>query len=302
MRFKLPILFMTFAIWVSASIASPLLASQGTKQISIDEVIRRFATAESNNKAARNNYAFTQDFEIVTLGEAGSITGAYKRVSDIVLDDRGNRIEKITRFPQPTLYEITLTKEDLYDLANVQPFGLTIEELPKYDVTFISKEKIDELNTYLFEVKPKKFVKGERYFEGKIWVDDEDLQIVKVAGQAVPETSEHQYPKFESYRENIDEKYWFPTYVYADDILEFKRNNVHVRMTVKFTNYKKFSTGIRIADDDEGEVAKEEKPSTDKTKKPDESKTTEKKPESQSSPSTKKTEPPANKKKPDGND
>ena len=131
----------------------------------------------------------------------------------------------------------------------MQPFAMTTEDLPKYQVDYVSKEKIDELNLYVFEVKPKEFRKGERYFQGRIYVDDHDLQIVKVAGQAVPETDNNKYPHFETYRENIDERYWFPTYTYGDDILQFKRNPIHLRMVVKFTNYKKFSGNIRLIDE-----------------------------------------------------
>ena len=193
----------------------------------------------------------------MTIGEAGSITGRFKRVSDIIYDDRGNRIEKITYFPAPTLVALQITAEDMHDLAGVQPFALTTEDLPKYDINYTGKEKIDELNTYVFNVKPKRFVKGERYFEGRIWVDDQDLQVVKVQGQAVPEVGDQKFPHFESYRENIDGKYWFPTYIYADDVLDFKKGpSVHMKMTVRFTNYKKFAGKIRVLD--EGEVSNED--------------------------------------------
>ena len=267
MRVKTPVLIFTLLLVVCVALAAPNSSAQEAKPPSIDEVIRRFATAESENKLARTNYTFTQDVHLVTVGEGGSITGQFKRVSDIVLDDKGNRIEKISYFP-PTTLTVTITKEDLYDLANVQPFGLTIEDLPKYQVTYTGKEKIDELSTYVFTVKPKKFQKGERYFDGRIWVDDQDLQIVKLVGQAVPEDDNNQYPKFESYRENIDEKYWFPTYIAVDDVLEFKNQSVRIKGTIKITKYKKFSTGIRIADDDQGEEAKEGKKG-EKVKKPD---------------------------------
>lgn len=248
-------------------------AKQGASQLPIQEVIKRFAESESQNKIARTNYAFTQDVDIMTIGEAGSITGRYHRMSDIILDDRGNRIEKITFFPPSTLTEVSISQEDLQDLAGVQPFALTTEDLPKYDVNFTGKEKIDELNTYVFEVKPKKIVKGERYFQGRIWVDDEDLQIVKSAGQAVPEVGDQKFPRFESYRENIDERYWFPTYVIADDILEFKKGpSVHLRMLVRYKNYKKFSGTIRVGDDGGQEApedqAKDKQKATDKSAPP----------------------------------
>ena len=220
----------------------------------IAEVIKRFAAAESENRLARNNYTFTQDFEVQELGEANSVIGRFKRTSDIVFDDRSNRFEKITYFPSTTLPNLQISAEDMQDLAGVQPFALTTEDLPKYNVTYLSKEKIDEINAYVFDVKPKQFVKGDRYFQGRVWVDDQDLQIVKVAGQAVPEVGDQKFPHFESYRENIDGRYWFPTYVYADDVLNFKKAPpVHMKMIVKYSNYKRFGGRIRIGD--EGEVA-----------------------------------------------
>ena len=242
-------------------VCSPVLAYQAAAsdhdQPPVAEIIKRFTEAESQNKMARNNYTFTQDFDLMTLGEAGSFTGRFHRVSDIVFDDRGNRFEKITFFPPSTLTDLELRSEDMQDLAGVQPFALTVEDLPKYVVNYAGKEKIDELNTYMFDVKPKNFIKGERYLEGRIWVDDQDFQIVKVKGQSVPEVDQQKFPHFESYRENIDGRFWFPTYIYADDVLDFKKGpSIRVKMTVRFTNYKKFSGRIRLTD--EGEAAPDE--------------------------------------------
>lgn len=255
MKSKITCLVLTLIIACSSASAQQTKPSEKV-QPGIDEVIRRFAAAETENRIARNNYTFTQDFDLKTIGEAGSVTGRFKRVSDIVFDDRSNRIEKITFFPPSTLTSLQITTEDMQDLAGVQPFALATEDLPKYQIDYFGKEKIDELSTYVFDVKPKRIVKGERYFQGRIWVDDEDLQIVKAQGQAVPEVDEQKFPRFESYRENIDGRYWFPTYIYVDDVLEFKRGPVHMKMVVRFTNYKKFGGRIRIAD--EGQAASEE--------------------------------------------
>jgi hypothetical protein len=244
-----------------------LQGGQAGSKLATEEIVRRFTAGETQNKIARNNYTFTQDIDIMTVGMGNSITGRMRRTSEIVFDDRSNRIERITFFPQSTLTEVSLTQEDMQDLAGVQPFALTTEDLPKYQVDYVGNEKIDELNTYVFDVKPRQIVKGERYLQGKIWVDDHDLQIVKVAGQAVPEVGNQKFPHFESYRENIDARYWFPTYVYADDMLEFKKGpSVHLRVVVRYTNYKKFSGRIKLAD--EGEPATDEDVKSTGTKKP----------------------------------
>lgn len=266
-------------------------SAQTKEQPQIDEIIRRFAAAESENKLARSNYLFTQDVDVMTIGEAGSITGRFKRVSEITFDNQGNRFEKINYFPPSTL-QVGFTQEDINDLGGVQPFALTTEDLPKYIVEYRGKEKIDEINAYVFDVRPKQIKRGERYLEGRIWVDDEDLQIVKVAGKGVPEDSQNKYPRFESFRENIDERYWFPTYVYADDTLEFKSGSIRLKMTVRYINYKKFSTSIRVLD--EGDIATEDdvknadKDKTDKSKvdkdKPAESKKNEAKPKEKKPP------------------
>lgn len=288
MRFRIVPLVLMLAVICSAGLPSASRAAQTAGQIPVEEIIRRFAAAESENKVARNNYTFTQDFDILTLGEAGSITGRFHRVSDIVYDDRGNRIEKITFFPASTLTELSITNEDMQDLAGVQPFALTTEDIPKYEIKFLGKEKVDELNTYSFDVKPRQLRKGERYFQGRIWVDDQDLQIVKAAGQAVPEVGDQKFPHFETYRENIDGRYWFPTYIYADDVLNFKKGpSVHLKMTVRFTNYKKFSGRIRLAD--EGETATEEDVKAAEKKKPAAQPTD--KPAEQSKPELKKKPP-----------
>jgi len=264
MQFKIAALLTSSALLCASTFGSQTRPAQTTSQPSIAEVIRRFTEAETQNKIARNNYTFTQDVDGMTFGEANSITGRFRRTSDIVYDDRGVRFERITFFP-PSTATINFSQEDMQDLAGVQPFALAVEDLPKYQVDYAGKEKIDELDTFVFNVKPKQIVKGERYLQGKIWVDDHDLQIVKVAGQAVPEVNDQKFPHFESYRENIDGRYWFPTYVYADDVLQFKHGDIHLRVVVRYTNYKKFSGRVRMAD--EGEPASEEDlKSTDKKK------------------------------------
>lgn len=256
MRSKMVYLTLILVVACSSVFAFQTKSSQNAQPLAIEEVIRRFTEAETQNKVARNNYTFTQDFDVRTIGEAGSVTGRFHRVSDIVFDDRSNRFEKITFFPPSTLNALNLSNEDMQDLASVQIFALAAEDLAKYQVDYVAKEKVDELTTYVFDVKPKTMLKGERYLQGRIWVDDQDLQIVKVTGQAVPEVGEQKFPHFESYRENIDGRFWFPTYVYIDDVLEFKHSSVHMRAVVRFTNYKKFGGRIRVAD--EGVAASEE--------------------------------------------
>ena len=147
------------------------------------------------------------------------------------------------RAPVPTLRNIQLTPEDEQDLRHVQPFVLTTGEIGEYDIRYLGKQNADEIPCYVFAVKPKKMVQGKRYFEGQIWVDDRDLQIVKTYGKGVgllKKGSDNQFPKFETYREQVDGKYWFPTYTTANDTLHFQSGPQRIKMTVKYEDYKRF--------------------------------------------------------------
>lgn len=222
--------------------------------LSTDDIIRRFATKESEFRDARANYTFRQEVRIQTLNYDDRPTGEYLRISEILFTDSGHRSERIVRFPPSTLQGLQITPADLKDLAGIQPFSLTMEDLPKYNVTYIGKERVDEIDTYVFDVRPKTIPKfsrdGDRFFMGRIWVDDQDLQIVKTFGKAVPEDNNNKFPRFQTYRENIDGKYWFPTYTYGVDTLDFPSGSVRMKIEVRYTNYKEFKTDVKIYTDD----------------------------------------------------
>jgi hypothetical protein len=187
---------------------------------------------------------------VQTIDADGRSDGEYRMTSDITFTPTGKRYENITYAPPSTLESIPLSEQDLDDLKNVQPFVLTTEEVPKYDISYVGREKLDEIGTYVFDVRPKKIEKNQRYFQGRIWVDDKDLEIVKTYGKAVPDirkgNSENVFPRFETYRENIESHYWFPTYTHADDVLHFRSADVHIRMTVHYSDYKRFRVSIRL--------------------------------------------------------
>ena len=209
----------------------------------VEEIIRRFAQHESDFRTARGNYTYSQS---VLVQEAMPDGGEYRMESDIVFTPAGRRYEEVTFAPANTLRYITLSPEDQKDLEDIQPFVLTAEELSKYDVEYVGREQVDELHTYVFRVAPKRIEKKQRYFQGSIWVDDRDLAVVKSYGKAVPDVGEQQFPKFTTYRENVEANFWFPTYTHADDILRFKSGDVHIRMTVRYKNYKRFGSTIKL--------------------------------------------------------
>jgi len=216
----------------------------------VDQVIKKFGERELEFKKERDNYTYTQTFVVQTIDYNGRADGEYRMTSDILFTPEGKRYEKVISAPAPTLERIQLSQQDLDDVEHVQPFVLTSDELPKYDVTYVGREALDELGTYVFDVKPKKIEKNQRYFQGRIWVDDRDLNIVKTDGKAVPDIIKHGneniFPRFETFRENIEGHYWFPTYTRSDDELHFSTGAVHMRMTIKYANYKRFGSTIKI--------------------------------------------------------
>ncbi|HEV2387085.1 MAG TPA: hypothetical protein VGS20_07485 [Candidatus Acidoferrales bacterium] len=216
----------------------------------VDQIIQQFAAHEAEFKVERDNFTYTQTFVVQTIDDSGQVDGEYRMASDITFTASGERYEKITDAPVPTLERVSLTEQDLDDLRNIQPFVLTTEDLPKYNVTYVGRQRVDELHTYVFDVGPKKIEKNQRYFQGRVWVDDGDLEIVKTDGKAVPDIgkgdNQNLFPPFKTYRENIEGHYWFPTYTHADDVLHFRSGNVHIRMTVRYTNYKRFRVSVKL--------------------------------------------------------
>ena len=218
--------------------------------IPVEQIIAKFSQHESEFRKERDNYTYSQSFVIQTVDFDGNPDGEYRMNSDIIFTPDGKRLEKITYAPPDSLRRIQMSKQDLDDLKNIQPFVLTVEDLPKYNVTYLGKQVVDELHAYVFDVAPKKMEKDQRYFQGRVWVDDKDMQIVKSYGKAVPDilkkNNENIFPHFTTYRENISGPYWFPTYTHADDTLNFSSGGVRIRMTVKYSNYKRFGSTIKI--------------------------------------------------------
>lgn len=244
------------------------LQSDQPKGITSDQIIQKFAAKEKEFKQARDLYTFRQDVTVQTL-DGHTVKGEYHEVFDVTYDDQRKRLEQVVFAPQSTLDQdpsgIQMSPEDLQDIRHLLPFVLTSEEIPEYDILYAGQQQEDELHCYVFDVAPKKIEGKKRYFQGRIWVDDQDLQIVKTSGKTVPDihkkNNENLFPKFITWREQVDGKYWFPSYTLADDTLHFQLNDVHIREIVKYTDYKRFGTQTTITfEGKEVEKGKEQQP------------------------------------------
>lgn len=259
------------AFFILSSATAPLILAQtqasggnggAISQAEVERIIKAFTSREAQFRRALNEYSFKRDAILQSLGMGGQVTGEYHRVSLFTFDDQGGRYEKINYFPMPSFAGV-VSQEDLEDLGGIQPFALEPAKIPQYDFRYVGRDKIDELNLYVFDVSPKvmpdpKKTK-ERFFMGRIWVDDQDLQIVKTKGKGVPETKRNKFPTVETYREQIDGRYWFPTYSYADEELIFENGNtLHVRMKVRYSDFELARAKVKIIEVDDPNAPKQE--------------------------------------------
>jgi hypothetical protein len=245
------------AVLLVALVAGPLslrsVAEEGPldpappKGTTTDEIIRHFAAKEKEFQQARDQYTYRQDVKVQTPEDDGE----YHEIFDVLFDDQGRRLENVVYAPQSSLSRISMSPEDVDDIRHRLPFVLTSDEIPEYQILYVGQQQEDELHCYVFDIAPKEIVGKKRYFQGRLWVDDRDFQIVKTYGKTVPDIrkkkgQENLFPKFTTWREQIDGKYWFPTYTKADDELHFSSGDVRIREIVKYSDYKRFGSNVKI--------------------------------------------------------
>jgi hypothetical protein len=233
-----------------------------------EEIIQKFAARESAFQKALGNYTYRRTARIQEIDDNNKVSGEYYMVDDVVFDSTGRRTEKTVYAPQNSLRQISISPSDLHDIQHGYPFVLTTEEIAQYDVKYVGRQQVDEVDCYVFSVDPKKIEKKKRYFQGRIWVDATDLQIVVTNGRMVPDDtrkgSEDLHPPFTTWRQQVDGEYWFPVYTKGEGLLHFAGGNgymaqdVHLRQTIKYSDYKRFGSTVRILDGSE-EVAEPKK-------------------------------------------
>jgi hypothetical protein len=237
--------------------ARPLVAQEGPLEnvppqgATPEEIITHFAAKETEFAKARDQYTYRQDVKVQTL-DGDHVDGEYKEVFDVMFDDKGKRIENVVFAPQSSLSKIYMSQEDFEDIRHKLPFVLTTEDLPEYNILYVGQQQEDELHCYVFDIAPKKIEGKKRYFQGRVWVDGHDFQIVKTYGKTVPDIrknhgdDENLFPKFTTWRQQIDGLYWFPVYTKADEELHFKLEDVHIKEIVKYEDYKRFAANSKI--------------------------------------------------------
>jgi hypothetical protein len=235
-----------------------------------EEIIKQFAAKESEFQQALNHYTYRRIAKVQTIDDDNKVDGEYYEVDDVIFDPTGKRTEKVVFAPENTLQRVMMSPSDLQDIQRGYPFVLTAEDIGQYDVKYVGRQKVDEIDCYVFDVSPKVIEKKKRYLLGRIWVDETDLQIVVTNGRMVPDDtrkgSEDLHPPFMTWRQQVDGHYWFPVYTKGEGILHFAGGNgylaqdVHMRDTVKYSDYKRFGSSTKIIYDGQDITDSDKKP------------------------------------------
>jgi hypothetical protein len=208
------------------------------------EIIKHLAQKEDEYLAARTHFTYRRTVRIQEFGPDGQPAGEYVMVTEPARDVDGNYFEKVVERPHSTLLHLYLKAEDLESLNRVPLFPLTTGQLSKYDLKFLGRELVDEVDCYIFQVKPRGVERTKAYFDGIVWVDAKYLEVVKTYGKWVTDLGEMHslsgktFSLFETYRENVEGKYWFPDYARSDDTLRQKDVEIPVRVVIKWTDFK----------------------------------------------------------------
>jgi len=208
-----------------------------------EEIIKRFSEKEDQYLTARAGYGYRKTTRIDEFDHDGKLVGQFLSVSETIRAPNGRVVNKVVEHPQSSLHLIPLEPEDAKELDRIPPFPLVSSQLPKYNLKYIGEEQIDEINCYIFQVKPKGVDRTTAYFDGIAWVDQKYLEVVKTYGKWVNELGDVHianlpFTTYETYRENVDGKYWFPNYQRSDDTVHLNNGDFAVRLVIKWSEFK----------------------------------------------------------------
>jgi hypothetical protein len=209
-----------------------------------ENLAKLIAQRETETQAERNQYTYRQTVTLDEMDAHGAARGQYREVRDVVFSPTQERSETVIGKPVQNLKVLVMTEEDLRDIRDIQPLVLTMDRLWNYESKFRGEESMDGVDCWVLHVRPRQILQDQRFFEGLIWADKKDYNIVRMEGRAVPEIrttkTENLFPRFTTIRKPIDGKHWFPIHTYADDTLQFRTGPLRERLQIVYSNYKRF--------------------------------------------------------------
>ena len=209
------------------------------------QIISAFTKKEDLYQAERPLYSYRRTIRIQEFGPDGKPAGEYNATYQGVRSSSGQLYEKALAAPESSLQYVQFEPDDAHAIGNVPAFPLTTDQLAKYNVKFLSSEKVDEIDCYIFEIHPKTLDRKHPLFDGIVWVDQKYLEVVKTYGKWITDLGPMRsgslpFNMFETYRENVDGKYWFPNYSRSEDVYKLQGHEVPVRVTIKWSDFKLF--------------------------------------------------------------
>jgi hypothetical protein len=209
------------------------------------EIIQAFSKKEELYQSTRPLYTYRKTIRIQEFGPDGKPTGEFDATYDAVRSADGKLYEKAAAAPETSLVYLPFEPEDAQFLTRIPAYPVTASQLSKYNIQYLNTEKVDEVDCYIFQVSPRTLERQHPLFDGIIWVDQKYLEVVKTYGKWITDLGEVHPPSlpfgiFETYRENVDGKYWFPDYARADGTYKMKDREIPIRVTIKWTNFKPF--------------------------------------------------------------
>jgi hypothetical protein len=234
---------LTIGLILAFVLSAPQLRPQDTPAAPAN-LAKLVAHRETETEAERNEYMYRQTVTIEELDNNGAARGAYREVRDIVFSPKHERTEELVGQPSNGLKQLLMTDEDFHDVREIQPLVLTEDRLWNYETRFRGEESVDGVDCWVLQVRPRQILAGQRFFDGLLWVDKKDYNIVRMEGRAVPEIrttkSENLFPRFTTIRKPVDGAHWFPVYTYADDTLQFRAGPQRERLRIAYSNYRRF--------------------------------------------------------------
>jgi len=242
---KLPEVLIIALILASTLWIAPLRAQEPPPNLA-----RLVAERETETEKERNEYTYRQSVTIDELDDHGAARGSYREVRDVIFSPEHERTEQMIGRASNSLKNLKLTPEDFEDVRHIQPLVLTLDQLWNYETKFRGEETLDNVECWVLQVRPRQMLSNLRYFDGMVWVDKKEYNIVRMEGQAVPQIrttkQENLFPRFSTIRKPIDGKHWFPVYTYSDDVLQFKTGPLRQRLRISYSEYKRFGAESKL--------------------------------------------------------
>ena len=212
--------------------------------------MRLIAARETATAQAQSNYTYRQTVTLDELNPSGFAVGTYREVRDIIFSPTQQRTEEMVGKPLDTLVHLKLTPEDFRDIRDIQPFLLTKDQAFLYESHFRGEQTMDGVECWVVRIEPREILEGQRLFDGALWVSKKDYSVIRSEGQAVPQIrtlkTENLFPHFTTIRRKVDGDFYFPMMTYGDDTLDFRGGAQRERLTIRYSDYKRFGADSKI--------------------------------------------------------